>query len=79
MHGNVWEWVADDWHDRYDGAPADDFPWIHELRASDRVTRGGSWHNDAQHCRSAIRDSHGPSYINSNLGFRLAKSVAPGP
>ena len=23
MHGNVWEWVADTWHDNYDGAPAD--------------------------------------------------------
>jgi formylglycine-generating enzyme required for sulfatase activity len=23
MHGNVWEWVQDEWHDSYDGAPLD--------------------------------------------------------
>jgi formylglycine-generating enzyme required for sulfatase activity len=23
MHGNVWEWVEDDWHDNYNGAPTD--------------------------------------------------------
>jgi len=22
MHGNVWEWVADAWHDNYKGAPS---------------------------------------------------------
>ncbi len=23
MHGNVWEWVEDHWHDTYEGAPED--------------------------------------------------------
>jgi formylglycine-generating enzyme required for sulfatase activity len=23
MHGNVWEWVEDDWHDNYKGSPDD--------------------------------------------------------
>jgi formylglycine-generating enzyme required for sulfatase activity len=27
MHGNVWEWVEDDWHDSYGGAPDDGSAW----------------------------------------------------
>ena len=28
MHGNVWEWVEDSWHDNYDGAPSDGSAWL---------------------------------------------------
>ena len=27
MHGNVWEWVEDCWHDNYEGAPSDGSAW----------------------------------------------------
>ncbi|MBM3540084.1 MAG: formylglycine-generating enzyme family protein, partial [Alphaproteobacteria bacterium] len=27
MHGNVWEWVEDCWHDSYAGAPSDGSAW----------------------------------------------------
>jgi formylglycine-generating enzyme required for sulfatase activity len=54
MHGNLWEWCADTWHEDYTGAPATQAAWV----GSDtdwRVARGGSWHEPPQHCRSATR------------------------
>ncbi|MBW1803114.1 MAG: formylglycine-generating enzyme family protein, partial [Deltaproteobacteria bacterium] len=68
MHGNVWEWVEDDWHDDYKGAPGDGSPWVDEPRGSYRVFRGGSCYGDALNCRSAHRSSYAPSV-----------SASPGP
>ncbi|MBU6187617.1 MAG: SUMF1/EgtB/PvdO family nonheme iron enzyme, partial [Cyanobacteria bacterium REEB444] len=28
IHGNVWEWVEDYWHDNYEGAPTDGSAWL---------------------------------------------------
>ncbi|MCP5451507.1 MAG: hypothetical protein H6972_13370 [Gammaproteobacteria bacterium] len=36
--------------------------------------RGGSWNNDAENCRSAIRNRNDPGNRNDNLGFRLAST-----
>ena len=30
MHGNVWEWCLDDWHDNYEGAPTDGSAWLYK-------------------------------------------------
>jgi hypothetical protein len=41
MHGNVWEWCQDDWHDNYTNAPKDGSAWIGQSYYA--VLRGGSW------------------------------------
>jgi formylglycine-generating enzyme required for sulfatase activity len=68
MHGNVWEWVEDIWHDSYGGAPANGSAWTEGEDASRRVVRGGSWGNTPQDLRSAARYGN-PSdlrYYNTN-------------
>jgi len=79
MHGNVWEWVEDDWHNNYEGAPNDGQARIDELRGANRVMRGGGWFSVARYCRSANRYGYWPDYRYHGVGFRLSRSVALGP
>ncbi len=73
MHGNVWEWCADSWHDSYERAPVDASAWLGNDNPY-RVLRGGSLYNDPEDCRSAcrcliaweVRD-----LIADNIGFRV--------
>lgn len=75
MHGNVWEWCADHWHDTYAGAPRDGSAWLSEDQNLGRVRRGGSWFNDLASCRSAYRTHFPPDYGYFSLGFRVACTV----
>jgi formylglycine-generating enzyme required for sulfatase activity len=43
MHGNVWEWVEDCWHDGYATSPTDGSAWVVGCTRSDHVLRGGSF------------------------------------
>lgn len=71
MHGNVWEWCADAWHDDYDGAPTDGRAW--ESRGTvHRVLRGGCWHDPPGLCRSAARLKQAPDQAEDFFGFRVA-------
>ena len=79
MHGNVWEWVEDCYHDRYNGAPTDGAAWI-ERDCSSRVLRGGSWNADPRYLRSAHRNwSTSTSDLRRlNLGFRVGRTLSAG-
>ncbi|MDB9548685.1 formylglycine-generating enzyme family protein, partial [Dolichospermum circinale] len=76
MHGNVWEWCQDDWHNSYEGAPTDSSAWISDESNSDKVLRGGSWGNHPVYCRSAYRDSSVAGFDDLNVGFRVVCGAA---
>jgi formylglycine-generating enzyme required for sulfatase activity len=74
VHGNLWEWVEDCWHDSYDGAPSDGLAWT-SGDCSFRVQRGGSWDNGARDVRSANRYRGIPGAWAVTLGFRVARET----
>ena len=88
MAGNVWEWVQDEYHYDYNGAPNDGSGWCTgacSVNASDsnynasdsapRVLRGGCWYYDyASSLRAAARYHYDPSIRYSNFGGRAVRS-----
>jgi len=71
MHGNVWEWCADEWHDNYNNAPIDGRVWLNGDKNQSPL-RGGSWFDSPNYCRSAFRigyDKH--NACNNYTGFRV--------
>ncbi|MEO1148610.1 MAG: SUMF1/EgtB/PvdO family nonheme iron enzyme [Cyanobacteria bacterium J06638_22] len=69
MHGNVWEWCADDWHENYEGAPTDGSAWLSS--GSEKMVRGGSWDDFPYGCRSANRYRYARDFQYNYLGFRV--------
>ncbi|MGB3292505.1 MAG: SUMF1/EgtB/PvdO family nonheme iron enzyme [Phormidesmis sp.] len=71
MHGNVWEWCLDHWHNNYGGAPTDGSVWLSSDKTATRLLRGGSWFNNPDYCRSAIRDGNARVDWDDDIGFRV--------
>ena len=81
MHGNLWEWVEDCWHDDYTGAPTDGSAWISGCIKSEgkdtRVLRGGAWYSGPVFLRSAFRVWNYTPALYFVDGFRVARDLSP--
>ena len=61
LSGNVWEWCFDQCGST----------------GTNRVSRGGSWFNNANGARVSYRNNNGPPGGDSNFGFRVVRSLVP--
>ena len=77
VHGNVWEWVEDCWHDSYEGAPRGGNAWTHGGDCGLRVLRGGSWDYQPGNLRSADRSGSTSGGRSGLGGFRVARTLTP--
>ncbi len=74
--GNVWEWTASPYHERYNGSEM-------QVLSSDAgladaiAVRGGSWYRFEAFVRSAARGGNWPQSRFSDVGFRVARDVTP--
>ena len=76
MHGNVWEWCEDSWHESYVTKPENlketgNIAWL----LSDvfiHVLRGGSWKFNPSVCCSTKRINRNVNSRSRDKGFRLA-------
>jgi formylglycine-generating enzyme required for sulfatase activity len=76
MHGNVFEWCADPWHENYEGAPINGAIWEDGGDDSFRLVRGGSWNSIPRSCRSACRVRYKPNQKESFIGIRVVCASA---
>lgn len=77
MHGNVWEWCQDVWHDDLAGAPRNGAAWDGAEVFCERVLRGGAWHGVPEGLRCAARNGDVEAARRPWFGFRIARTAMP--
>lgn len=75
VHGYLWEWCADAWHDDYAGAPADGSAWTSGGDDQRGVLRGGSWKDGAKQLTSSFRRAADKNLKDDAVGLRCVLAV----
>lgn len=78
IYGNVGEWVQDEYHISYKGAPTDGRAWENlfaSVSTPVRIRRGGGWNGSAGCCRSAERLFAAQDKKLNSLGFRAVREM----
>ena len=78
MHGNVWEWCEDNWHDSYEAKPKELKVTGAAWNSADntlRVLRGGSYVYGPEYMRSTYRSKSSQVNRSSSCGFRIAREL----
>lgn len=70
MHGYLWEWCGDAWHDDYKDAPTDGSAWTKGGDDKRRVVRSGSWKDKADKLTSAFRQGLDRKTKDDAVGLR---------
>jgi|GEM_PF-3089628 len=78
LHGNVWEWCLDHFHDSYEGAPTDGTAWVTGGDSGFRMLRGGSWDLNPWDCRCASRYNINPRQPQQRRRFSSCECAAQG-
>ena len=74
--GNVFEWTEDCWNGNRRSGPSDGSAYEHG-DCNLRVLRGGAWGSKPRYLRSASRSRSTTSERNSDVGFRVARTLTP--
>jgi formylglycine-generating enzyme required for sulfatase activity len=74
--GNVAEWVLDDMHQNYEGAPTDGSAWI-DGSTNRKVNRGGAWNYSIDSLAAATRERNRRKSQRSEIGFRVVINNPP--
>ena len=74
MSGNIWEWVADCYHENYIGAPADGSAWM-TGNCGRHMIWGGGWQAPQHTLRSEFRYYGTEIDRWDDRGFRVARTL----
>ncbi|MEH2401879.1 bifunctional serine/threonine-protein kinase/formylglycine-generating enzyme family protein [Nostoc sp.] len=77
MHGNVWEWCQDKYHNDYRGMRADGSAWG-SGNNNPCLLRGGSWFSQSSVCRSSAHLDGSNSDVATDYGFRVVCTLLKG-